>query len=107
MEFFKSYATCTDFLQAGAAGERGKGGASAVPGMEVFPLSAGKGRGVRPRRGWARKRSGTHLLAIQDVEELLQRFVLDLSDPLAGEAEGLPDFLQGHGVFVTDPEPHL
>jgi hypothetical protein len=42
----------------------------------------------------------------QVAHELLQRLVFELADALAGEAEVLADFAQGHGLVGVEAEPH-
>src|SRR4029077_17757142 len=39
--------------------------------------------------------------------ELVERFVLDLTDALAGEADALADLLEGHGVFAFESVAEL
>src|SRR5687768_15482786 len=41
------------------------------------------------------------------VAQLAQRFVLDLADALAGEADALADFLEGHRVFAVEAVAEL
>src|SRR5205085_6457719 len=46
-------------------------------------------------------------LGLGEALELLQRVVLDLADPLAGDAEGAADLLERARLLTLEPEPKL
>src|SRR2546426_1108246 len=61
--------------------------------------------GPRRHHTWSGLQEAPELLRARRVPELAQRLGLDLPDPLAGDREVLPDFLQRVLATVGEAEP--
>src|SRR3954463_10462059 len=62
---------------------------------------------TRPGAGYRRSGDFAELLRLGERLQLLQRLVLDLADPLAGDVEGAADLVQGPRVLAAEPVSEL
>src|SRR5215211_2345610 len=82
-------------------------------GIRIVEAHLGPWTWTRPSRGTGRRRTGERLggvpqpLGLGEPLELLERVVLDLTDPLASHPEGPADLLQGPGLVALQPVAHL
>src|ERR687897_1100909 len=69
-------------------------------------------RAAALKRAWTPRlpdqlRDFAKLLRLGEALKLLQRLVLDLADPLAGDVEGPPHLVQGARMLPAEPVPEL